>query len=71
MSTTELVAQVGQLVSGAALTYAREDFLKAVDEQDKVIYMSVARQIAEDLQCEIHVSEDNMIFIKKPALRQP
>lgn len=65
MSTSELIAQVGQLASGAELTYDREDFLKAVDEEDKVIYMSVARKIAEDHKCEIHVHEDNMTFIKK------
>ena len=63
MSTASLRTDLEKLGKGEELTMARNDFLAAVDEEDKIIYMAVARKIAEDLKCEIHVHEDAMTFI--------
>ena len=63
MSTASLRTDLEKLGKGEELTMARNSFLVAVDEEDKIIYMTVAHKIAEVQKCEIHVNEDDMTFI--------
>ena len=52
MSNSNLYREVETLPSGESLIYLRENFCHDVDEEDRVAYISVARQIASQIQCE-------------------
>lgn len=53
-----------QLKAGESKVFTRKEFRDACDEQDRVIYMSFARVIADRLGCEIQVLEDDLKFTK-------
>jgi|AZII01.1.fsa_nt_gi hypothetical protein len=65
MSNSNLYREVETLPSGESLIYLRENFCHDVDEEDRVAYISVARQIATQIQCELAVAENTLTFTKK------
>ena len=65
MSNSNLYREIETLPSGESLIYLRENFCHGVDEEDKVAYISVARQIATQIQCELAVAENTLTFTKK------
>lgn len=67
MSTSGLLNELKNLQPSEKRTFTRDAFRGDVDEEDKVIYMSVARKMAENLKYELHVLEDNMTFISPPG----
>lgn len=64
MSTVELYSALKNLHGGGKFALSRQQFRDAVDDEDKIIYLPVARKMAEDLHCEIHVDEETITFIK-------
>lgn len=64
MSTSGLLNELKNLHPNEKRIFTRDAFRSYVDEEDKVIYMSVARKMAENLKYELHVLEDNMTFIR-------
>jgi hypothetical protein len=66
MSTESLYEEIGQMVRGEIRKISRQEFRERCDEEDKVIYLGVARQIAKRNRCEIHVNEDDFEFVCPP-----
>lgn len=52
------------LQAGESKVFTRAEFRNACDEQDRIIYMSFARVIADRFGCELLVLEDNLTFTK-------
>jgi len=46
MSNSNLYNEIETLPRGESLVYVRENFCHDVDEEDRIIYMSVARKMA-------------------------
>jgi len=65
MSNTNLYHEIETLPKGESLIYIRENFCHDVDEEDRIIYMSVARKLAAQIQCELAVAENTLTFTKK------
>ncbi len=53
-----------QLQAGESKVFTRAEFRNACDEQDRIIYMSFARVIADRFGCELQVLEDDLKFTK-------
>lgn len=60
----KIQGEIMQLRSGGSKTYSRAEFRNSCDEQDRIIYMSVARVLADRFGCELLVHEDDFIFRK-------
>ena len=56
--------EIKRLTSGESKTYLRTQFRDSCDEQDRVIYLSVARVLADRFGCELLVEEDDLVFHK-------
>ncbi|OUS10411.1 hypothetical protein A9Q89_11385 [Gammaproteobacteria bacterium 53_120_T64] len=65
MSNTNLYHEIETLPKGESLIYIREHFCRDVDEQDRITYMSVARQMAAQIKCDLAVAENTLTFTKK------
>jgi len=65
MSNTNLYHEIETLPKGESLIYIRENFCHDVDEEDRIIYMSVARKLAAQIQCDLAVAENTLTFTKK------
>lgn len=65
MSSTNLYHEIETLPKGESLIYIRENFCKDVDEEDRIIYMSVARKMAAQIKCDLAVAENTLTFTKK------
>ena len=57
--------QIETLPKGESLIYIRENFCRDVDEEDRIIYMSVARKMAAQIKCDLAVAENTLTFTKK------
>jgi len=66
MSTAELYEEFEQMVRGEILTMPRDVFRQRCDEDDKIIYLHIARQIAKANRCELIIHEDDFEFICPP-----
>ncbi|MDF1831441.1 MAG: hypothetical protein P1U52_03765 [Porticoccaceae bacterium] len=66
MSTADLYDEFEQMVRGEILTMPRVEFRQRCDEDDKFIYLNIARQIAKRNRCELIIHEDTLEFICPP-----
>lgn len=66
MSNSTLYQQIDNIPSGQSQTFERDDFRDLVDEQDRVMYMSVARKLAAEIKCDLAVAENTLTFSKNP-----
>ncbi len=66
MSTADLYDEFEQMVRGEILTMPRTEFRQRCDEDDKFIYLHIARQIAKKNRCELIIHEDELEFICPP-----
>ncbi|OUS14062.1 hypothetical protein A9Q89_00910 [Gammaproteobacteria bacterium 53_120_T64] len=66
MSTAELYEEFEQMVRGEILTMSRDDFRQRCDEDDKIVYLSIARQVAKRNRCLLNISEDELEFVCPP-----
>ena len=66
MSTAGLYDEFEQMVRGEIRKIPRDEFRDSCDEEDKFIYLSIARKIAARNRCELHVHEDELEFICPP-----
>lgn len=66
MSTADLYDEFEQMVRGEILTMPRDEFRQRCDEDDKIIYLNIARQIAKKNRCELVIHEDVFEFICPP-----
>ncbi|MBQ0719046.1 MAG: hypothetical protein KBT88_11805 [Gammaproteobacteria bacterium] len=65
MSSTNLYHEIETLPKGESLVYVRDNFCRDVDEEDRIIYMSVARKMATKIKCDLAVAENTLTFTKK------
>jgi len=65
MSSTNLYHEIETLPRGESLIYVREEFCQDVDEEDRIIYMSVARKMAAQIKCDLAVAENTLTFTKQ------
>lgn len=65
MSNSNLYNEIETLPRGESLVYVRENFCHDVDEEDRIIYMSVARKMAAQIKCDLAVAENTLTFTKK------
>ena len=65
MSSNNLYNEIETLPRGESLVYVRENFCHDVDEEDRIIYMSVARKMASQIKCDLAVAENTLTFTKK------
>ena len=65
MSSNNLYHEIETLPKGESLVYVRENFCHDVDEEDRIIYMSVARKMAAQIECDLAVAENTLTFTKK------
>jgi hypothetical protein len=65
MSSNNLYREIQTLPKGESLIYVRENFYHHVDEEDRAIYMSVARKMAAQIKCDLAVAENTLTFTKK------
>ena len=66
MSTAELYEEFEQMVRGEILSMPREEFRRRCDEDDKIIYLNIARKIAHSNRCKLVIHEDELEFICPP-----
>lgn len=62
MSTADLKATLDKLEDGATWTISREEFRNACDEDDKVVYLTIARRMAHARKYYVTIHEDEFIF---------
>lgn len=67
MSTADLNARIQGLGEGESLTLSRDEFRSACDEDDKIIYLTIARRMAKANKKWVEIGEDNFIFTPPPA----
>ena len=66
MSTADLYEEFAQMVRGEILTMSRDDFRQRCDEDDTIIYLTIARQIAKYNRCQLIIHEEEFEFICPP-----
>ncbi len=66
MSTTDLYDEFEQMVRGEIITMSRDAFRQRCDEDDKFIYLNIARQIAKKNRCKLIIQEETLEFICPP-----
>lgn len=66
MSTADLFNELEQMVRGEIIRMPREEFRKRCDEEDKFVYLSIARKIAKNNRFTLHVHEDELEFVCPP-----
>ena len=64
MSNANLYHEIETLPKGETLVYVQENFCHDVDEEDRIIYMSVARKMAAQIKCDLAVAENTLTFTK-------
>ena len=66
MSTADLHEEFEQMVRGEIIKMPREEFRDRCDEDDRFVYLSVARKIAKMNRFTLHVHEDELEFVCPP-----
>lgn len=66
MSTADLYDEFEQMVRGEIITMPRDAFRQRCDEDDKFIYLNIARQIAKQNRCDLVIHEETLEFICPP-----
>lgn len=67
MATADLNARLQQLGDGESLKISRDEFRAACDEEDKVVYLTMARRMAKNNKMWVTIEEDDLIFSPPPA----
>lgn len=67
MATADLDARVKALPDGESLTLLRDEFRDACDEDDKVVYLTIARRMAKANKKWVTIHEDTLVFGPPPA----
>lgn len=67
MATADLDARVKNMADGETLTIPRDEFRAACDEDDKVVYLTVARRMGKANKKWVTIEEDDFIFGPPPA----
>lgn len=62
MATADLKATLDKLADGETWTVSREEFRNACDEEDKVVYLTIARRLANARKYYVHIKEDEFVF---------
>ncbi|HBD13437.1 MAG TPA: hypothetical protein DCZ13_14905 [Porticoccaceae bacterium] len=66
MATTDLDARIKELGPEQSLTIPRDEFRSICDEEDKVVYLTIARRMAKANKRWVTIEEDNLIFGPPP-----
>tara|TARA_R110000787_G_scaffold16806_12_gene52780 strand:+ start:1044 stop:1250 length:207 start_codon:yes stop_codon:yes gene_type:complete len=67
MATADLDARLQKLAEGESLTISRDEFRNACDEDDKVVYLTIARRMAKSHKKWVTIEEDNLVFEPPPS----
>jgi hypothetical protein len=67
MATADIEARLIQLAEGESLTIPRDEFRDTCDEDDKVVYLTIARRMAKAVKMWVTIEEENLIFGPPPA----
>lgn len=67
MATTDLDSRLKQLAEGESLTMSRDEFRAACDEEDKVVYLTIARRMAKANKLWVTIKEDDLLFSPPPS----
>ncbi|RLA47126.1 MAG: hypothetical protein DRR06_03420 [Gammaproteobacteria bacterium] len=67
MATADIEARVKKMGEGDTLTISRAEFRDACDEDDKVVYLTVARRMGRANKKWVTIEEDDFIFGPPPA----
>lgn len=62
MSTADLQATLNKLEEGQSWTITRDDFRNACDPDDKVVYLTIARRMANARKYFVTINEDDFVF---------
>ena len=62
MATADLEARLKQLEEDESLSISRDEYRAVCDEEDKIIYLTIARRMARANGFEIKVEEEDLIF---------
>ena len=66
MATADIDARVKKMGDGETLTISRTEFRDACDEDDKVVYLTVARRMGKANKKWVTIEEDDFIFGPPP-----
>ncbi len=66
MSTAELYDELEQMVRGEIIKMPRQEFRDRCDEEDRFVYLSIARKIAKQNRFTLRVHEDELEFVCPP-----
>ena len=67
MPTADLDARVKQIADGESWEISRDEFRDACDEDDKVVYVTIARRMGRANKKWVKIEEDAFIFGPPPA----
>ncbi|MGK2914212.1 MAG: hypothetical protein ACSLE5_07120 [Porticoccaceae bacterium] len=62
MSTADLKATLDKLADGASWTISRDEFRAACDEDDKIVYLTIARRMANARKYYVTIEENDFVF---------
>ena len=66
MATVDIDARLKQLGEGKSLTMPRTEFHDTCDEDDKVVYLTIARRMAKANKMWVQIEEDDLVFSPPP-----
>lgn len=69
MSTADLYDEFEQMVRGEIIKMPRDEFRKRCDEEDRFVYLAIARRIAKYNRFTLHVHEDELEFVCPPPTK--
>ena len=67
MATADLDARVKKIADGDTLTIPRDEFRNACDEDDKVVYLTIARRMGRANKKWVTIEEEDFVFGPPPA----
>ena len=66
MPTADLHEEFEKMVRGEIIIMSREEFRHRCDDDDKIIYLNIARKVAKRNRCELVIHEETLEFICPP-----
>jgi len=66
MSTADLQRTLNALGEGESWTISRDEFRNACDPDDKVVYLTIARRMANARKYYVTINEDTLVFEPRP-----
>ena len=67
MATADINIRIQKLGTDESLTLSRDEFRDACDEDDKIVYLTIARRMAKANKKWVEIAEDDLIFTPPPA----